>query len=170
MGFLKQVEKKVTVNGLHVTYDDRVPQFIKGKFNPKKIWGANESWEQFIARRKGTPTIGYGTTNPKIVKKHYITEEEALTALRADIRYVYAKLVWKYEPYFEKLNSNQQAALVSYHYNCGFGKHPKLYKLLETDPANAWKEMDAGYHHAKRDGVSGIVERRHAEWRLYKTK
>lgn len=149
--FLKEVEGQVKVGGMHVTYDDLTPKYIKGIFNLKKIWGPRESWVEFAGRCKGTPTIGYGTTNPKIVKKHYITEEEALTALRADIRYVYAKLVWKYEPYFERLNSNQQAALVSYHYNCGFGRHPKLYKLLETDPANAWKEMDAKGSKSRRD-------------------
>ena len=168
--FLKKVEKKVTVNGLHVTYDDRVPQFIRGKFNPKKIWGVNETWEQFVGRCKGTPTIGYGTTNNIAVKMKFITEEDAIRFLKQDINLVYSKLCWKYEPHFTKLNSYQQAALISYHYNCGYGKHPKLYKLLGSNPSEAWREMDAGYHTAKRNGISGIIERRHAEWALYKTK
>lgn len=167
--FLIKLESKVLVGGLHVAYDDRTPTYVRGRFNPKKIWG-DESWDQFRLRCKGTPTIGYGTTNRIAVKRKVITEAEAVRFLRQDINLVYAKLCWKYEPYFVRLNSYQQAALISYHYNCGYGKHPKLYKLLGSNPSEAWREMDAGYHSAKRDGLSGLIDRRHAEWKLYQTK
>ena len=35
--FIKKVEGKVIINGKHVTYDDLTAQYIKGKFNPKKV-------------------------------------------------------------------------------------------------------------------------------------
>lgn len=156
--FIKMVEGKVVINGKHVTYDDLTAQYIKGKFNPKKVWADNESFSVFQLRCKGTPTIGYGTTAFKWVSKHYITEEEAIQALRADINYVYKRLVRKYEPYFDRLAPHQKAALISYHYNCGYSPHPRLYKLMQTKPSDCWKEMDA----------RGSKSRRNKEHQLYR--
>lgn len=156
--FIKKVEGKVVINGKHVTYDDLTAQYIKGKFNPKKVWADNESFSVFQLRCKGTPTIGYGTTAFKWVSKHYITEEEAIQALRDDINYVYKRLVRKYEPYFDRLAPHQKAALISYHYNCGYSPHPRLFKLMQTKPADCWKEMDA----------KGSETRRMKEWALYR--
>ena len=61
--FLVKHEGAVMVNGVHVLYDDRAPMYVNGKFNTRKIIADNETFEQFKARCKGIPTIGYGTTD-----------------------------------------------------------------------------------------------------------
>lgn len=114
----------------------------------------------------GVETIGYGFTNPEIVKKGRLTEQEASDLLAQDVEERRAKLSSQIFTW-DKLNQNQQDALLSYGFNVGVEnwkrKQPKLLAALN---AGRFKEA-AKYIDAVTDRqgnvLPGLVKRRQEE-------
>lgn len=166
--FLMKHEGTVTVNEVHVLYDDRAPMYVNGKFNTRKIIADNETYEQFKARCKGVPTIGYGTTDEHCCRLIKINDASAKYFLRRDLQKISSYMPKKFGNAWNNLNINQKAALLSYFYNCGmYSKHPAMQKLMEADPSLCYKEMDAGVKNAKVKGLKGLIDRRRAEQALF---
>ena len=95
----------------------------------------------------GIPTIGYGFTDPEIIKKGRLTEQEASDLLEKDIEQRRNKLRSQIKSW-DKLNQNQQDALTSYGFNVGVENwartQPKLLAALNEERFNeAAKYMDA---------------------------
>ena len=171
VSFLMKHEGTVKVGSMHVLYDDGQPSYIRGRFNTAKIIRDGETFEQFKARCKGRPTIGYGETSEAAVKKLRITEEEAKAFLTKSVKSVSSYMPKKFGKAWNNLNTNQKAAVISYFYNCGmYSKHPAMLKLMKTNPSLCYKEMDAGLKTAKAKGQTGLTKRRAAEVALFKKK
>lgn len=166
--FLMKHEGTVTINGVHVLYDDKAPTYVNGKFNSRKIIGDNETYEQFKARCKGIPTIGYGTTDECVCRLIRINDASAKYFLRRDLQKINSYMPKKFGNAWNNLNKNQQAALLSYFYNCGmYSKHPAMLKLMKTNPSKCYTQMDAGLKTAKAKGLKGLIARRQAEQALF---
>lgn len=117
------------------------------------------------------PTIGYGETDPAILKKYKnkrITKKEAEKYLLEHVDEVVGQLKHSVST-FNKLTNNQKDALLHYTYNVGIGnltnKSPKLMKALnEGNWQEAAKQMDFGYY----DKVNtGLQDRRNMEQELF---
>ena len=166
--FLVKHEGAVMVNGVHVLYDDKAPTYVNGKFNTRKIIADNETFEQFKARCKGTPTIGYGTTDEWVCRLIKINDNSAKYFLRRDLQKIVSYMPKKFGTAWNNLNRNQQAALLSYFYNCGmYSKHPAMLKLMKSNPSKCYTQMDAGLKTAKAKGLKGLISRRQAEQNLF---
>ncbi len=166
--FLMKHEGTVTINGVHVLYDDKAPAYINGKFNTRKIIGDNETFEQFKARCKGVPTIGYGTTDEWVCRLIRINDASAKYFLRRDVEKINSYMPKKFGNAWNNLKQNQQAALLSYFYNCGmYSKHPAMLKLMKSNPSKCYTQMDAGLKTAKAKGLKGLIDRRQAEQNLF---
>ena len=151
---LKQSDK-VMVNGYHVIYDDGVPLTINNAFNPAKTRKFNiitvngeqfiywsQTYGDFLDHLKGSPKIGYQSSNKNFLVKCCIDDATAKMALRQDLDLLYHSVQFKYVPYFEKLNKYQKAALLAYHYELGIKeKQPDIYRRLGSKPDEAWIGM-----------------------------
>ena len=103
----------------------------------------------------GIPTIGYGFTDPELVKKGKITQKEADARLTKEIATRY-KTLKDTLPNFEKLSDDSKAALISYHFNypAGFKDTTKFMKYWNAgDYEKAIKEVDAGMNDPKNPGL-----------------
>lgn len=114
----------------------------------------------------GVWTIGYGFTNPEIVKRGTLTEQEASDLLVKDIEYRRNRLRSQITTW-DKLNQNQQDALISYGFNVGVENwkrfQPKLLAALNEERfSEAAKYMDAA-HDKKGQKLEGLVKRRKEE-------
>jgi GH24 family phage-related lysozyme (muramidase) len=67
----------------------------------------------------GVPTIGYGTTNPKYVKRGACTKEEAASWLKEEIDEKSISIKSDLERKGVSLKQNEFDALASFAYNCG---------------------------------------------------
>lgn len=104
---------------------------------------------------KGIPTIGYGFTDPALIKKGKITQKEADSRLTKEIATRYNTLKDTL-PNFEKLSDDSKAALISYHFNypAGFKDTTKFMKYWNAgDYEKAIKEVDAGMNDLKNPGL-----------------
>lgn len=118
----------------------------------------------------GVPTIGYGFTNPEIVNLGTIDKNTARKYLEKEILIRSNKLKSQIKTW-DKLNKNQQDALISYAYNVGaenWYKHqPKLLKALnEGRFEDAVKYIDV-VKDSKGVEQPGLVKRRKAEQELF---
>lgn len=103
----------------------------------------------------GIPTIGYGFTDPALIKKGKITQKEADSRLTKEIATRYNTLKDTL-PNFEKLSDDSKAALISYHFNypAGFKDTTKFMKYWNAgDYEKAIKEVDAGMNDPKNPGL-----------------
>lgn len=132
-------------------------QYLKDKerFEPGKYQDSGGVW-----------TIGYGFTDPEIVKRGTLTEQEASDLLAKDIENRRNKLRSQITTW-DKLNQNQQDALISYGFNVGVENwkrfQPKLLAALNEERFNeATKYMDA-VHDKKGQKLAGLVKRRKEE-------
>jgi GH24 family phage-related lysozyme (muramidase) len=103
----------------------------------------------------GIPTIGYGFTDPELVKKGKITQKEADARLTKEIATRY-KTLKDTLPNFEKLSDDSKAALISYHFNypAGFKDTTKFMKYWNAgDYQKAINEVDAGMNDPKNPGL-----------------
>lgn len=114
----------------------------------------------------GVSTIGYGFTNPEILKKGRLTEQEASDLLLKDIEERKTKLKSQITTW-DKLNQNQQDALTSYGFNVGVENwkknQPKLLAALnEGRFKDAAKYIDVV---TDKSGtvLPGLVKRRQEE-------
>lgn len=82
---------------------------------------------------KGVDTIGYGSTDPTLVAKKKITEQEALDDLDKQIGEVVTALKKKFgTTVWGKLDQHQKAALISLYYNVGkYKKFTNLEKYIK---------------------------------------
>lgn len=114
----------------------------------------------------GKLTIGWGSTGPHVVPGMTITEQEAETLLRDDLR--------RFEEGVEKLvevplSDNQFSALVSFAFNLGVGalsKSTLLRKLNDGDYDAVPSEL-ARWNKAAGRVLPGLVKRRAAEGELW---
>lgn len=114
----------------------------------------------------GVWTIGYGFTDPEIVKRGTLTKEEASELLVKDIEARRNKLRSQITTW-DRLNQNQQDALISYSFNVGAENwkrfQPKLLSALNEGRFNeAAKYMDA-VRDKKGQKLAGLVKRRKEE-------
>lgn len=80
----------------------------------------------------GKLTIGYGETRPEYVKKNYLSEPEASTAVKDYMQKNVLPVLQK-KPYFNELNPNRKIALADLIYNIGqtrFNASPNLQNAL----------------------------------------
>ena len=121
---------------------------------------------------KGVPTIGYGCTDPELVKKGKITETEAQEALKKEVQNVYDALEKKFGKDWKVMDDFQQAALISLYYNVGINK--TFDKLQKNIKAHDWKAvakefLDIDNITVKQNGkdvkkkVAGLTARRNTE-------
>lgn len=114
----------------------------------------------------GVPTIGYGFTDPEIIKKGSITEEEATELLKKDIEHRRQKLSHQIKTW-DQLSTNQQNALISYGFNVGVSNWKKTQpKLLNALNEGNFKHASK-YINAVKDKsgkvLPGLVKRRKEE-------
>ena len=114
----------------------------------------------------GVWTIGYGFTDPEIVKRGTLTEQEASDLLVKEIESRRNKLRSQITTW-DKLNQNQQDALISYSFNVGAENwkrfQPKLLAALNEERfSEAAKYMDA-VRDKKGQTLAGLVKRRKEE-------
>ena len=143
-------------------------------YNPKKpakdLLQYLKDKERFVSHvyrdSGGVETIGYGFTDPEIVKRGKLTEQEASNLLEKDIENRRQQLSQQIKTW-DKLNQNQQDALISYGFNVGVGNwaktQPKLLAALNEERfKDASKYMDAV---TDRSGavLPGLVKRRQEE-------
>jgi GH24 family phage-related lysozyme (muramidase) len=172
--FIIKWEGKITDStGNHVLYDDNVKTKVKRRWDGK---GGQAGIDRFIASCKGKPTIGYGETDPDIVRKGKISDNEARLLLEQRIKNLDKFLSEKYH-YYNTMNPNQKTALISFSYN--LGKH-----FIETGTVKLKAHLAAGRlnqmcnemrdcDNVKQEGelvkVPGLTRRRQAEMRLFRT-
>lgn len=104
---------------------------------------------------KGIPTIGYGFTDPELVKRGRITREEADKYLDARIKKEEAALRDTLTNW-DNLSTGAKTALISYRYNypAGFKDTTNFMKYWNAgDYTNAIKEVDAGWNDTTNPGL-----------------
>lgn len=142
----------------------------------KELLDAIKSYEKFspvvYKDGNGVETIGYGTTDKKIIAKYRggkrMSKREAERLFNRHVDDVIAQMKDSI-PNFSSMSNNQKDAMTSYVYNVGIGsvtrKSPKLMEALEE---KNWKEvakqMDFGYNDEKN---SGLRKRRDEEQALF---
>lgn len=118
----------------------------------------------------GVKTIGYGFTDPELIKRGHITKKEAKEILKQEIKKREEKLASQIPTWF-LLNNNQKSALISYGYNVGVENlekyQPKLFQaLVSGDFANAAQYMDI-IKDRKGNILPGLVTRRKEEQEMF---
>ena len=112
---------------VHILYDDN-----KGSKKPTQ-WDGQQDIDEFIKKCSGKATIGYGDTDVSLCRKGFLTQEQAIDALKNRI----AKMVTMNKKIvgddaFSTLTSKQQACLIALWYNIGSARStPKLVKYLK---------------------------------------
>lgn len=114
----------------------------------------------------GVSTIGYGFTDPELIKRGQITEEEASEILLKDIE-DRKKQLSKQIKTWDQLNKNQQDALISYGFNVGVGNwaktQPKLLAALNEGRFNEASKYMNVVKDKKGQVLAGLVKRRREE-------
>ena len=160
-------------NGKHVVYDDNVKDKVKRRWDGK---GGQAGIDAFIKSCVGKPTIGYGETDPKIVKLGKIDDSTAEHLLLKKIIKLNNYLNKEYK-YFAHMNPNQKTALISFSYNLGkdfieIGT-VKLKAHLKAGRLNQMCEEMRDCDNVKQNGelikVPGLTRRRLSEMKLFKT-
>mgnify|MGYP006170814945 CR=1 FL=1 len=114
----------------------------------------------------GVWTIGWGSTGPHVVPGMTITEEEAETLLRDDLR--------RFEEGVEMLvevplNDNQFSALVSFAFNLGLGalSESTLLRLLNEGDYGSVPAQLLRWNKVGGKVLAGLTRRRKAEGELW---
>ena len=117
----------------------------------------------------GTMTIGYGSTKKSLVAKGTITEAEAVQQLQSDIT-ACKKVV--NDAVTVELNAWQEAALISFVFNCG-GKAFRDSTLLKELNAGNYDKVPAELRrwiYSKGQKLRGLKNRREKEILLWNYK
>ena len=121
----------------------------------------------------GVKTIGYGFTDPEIVKIGKLTEQEASQLLEKDIETRRNKLKSQIVTW-DKLNQNQQDALISYGFNVGVENwkrtQPKLLAALNEERFNEASKYINAVRDKKGTVLPGLVKRRKEEQEWFNGK
>ena len=123
-----------------------------------------EAFRSNVYILKGVKHIGYGFTDPKLVKLGRMTKKRANTELRKMIE---SDLVFLRKQ-VKGLNKHQEAACLSFIYNTGrgaFASSTMLKHLKRGNIVAASKEFDK-WVHVNGIVVDGLVKRRSQEKRL----
>lgn len=102
----------------------------------------------------GIPTIGYGFTDPSLVKKGRISKKAAQARLRQEV--ITRDAFLKNLKNWDKLGDGAKTALRSYYYNypAGFRDTTKFMKAWNAgDYAEAIRQVDAGMNDATNPGL-----------------
>lgn len=119
---------------------------------------------------KGIDTIGYGFTDPNLLKKYVgkeMSKKDAEVQLRKELN-SRIKVLENTVPNWEILPQDSRDALLSYHYNFPISEKssPKLFKALrEQNWHEAAKQIDAGINDKDNPGLR---IRREEEQKLFK--
>lgn len=119
---------------------------------------------------KGIDTIGYGFTDPNLLKKYVgkeMSKKDAEAQLRKELN-SRIKVLESTVPNWEILPQDSRDALLSYHYNFPISEKssPKLFKALrEQNWYEAAKQIDAGINDKDNPGLR---IRREEEQKLFK--
>ena len=147
-------------------YEAGLPRFRDGSddellnYVADKEGFSSKVYEDTLAN--GLPTIGYGFTDPAIIKKYGrtgMTKEQARAILKDELD-KRAKKLSTIVPHWDEMTQNQRDSLLSYYYNFPFHNDPKskarshyspkLFKALEDrDYKEAAKQMDGGINQAR---------------------
>lgn len=112
----------------------------------------------------GVDTIGYGFTNPNLVSKGYMTEEEASNLLREEVN---LHLSYVDSLVKQPLTENQRNALASFSFNCG---KESLRKIAERINKGKYKEAAEAlllYVNASGKVSKGLKKRREIEYQIF---
>lgn len=122
----------------------------------------------------GIKTIGYGFTDPKLIKKYdkkgaSMSKKEAKDIFRNKLVPEFTKYLISATENFDELSNDQKDALFSYIYNIGYGsytrKNPDMHKALaDKDWEAVAQNMDFGYND---DNNRGLRKRRDYERKLF---
>ena len=114
----------------------------------------------------GKDTIGYGFTDPELIKKGSITRQEADRLLGIKVR---AEIAWLNKQGLPAMTPSQKAALVSWCYNLGHGnflKSTMLKRIKEGNWIAAQKECNK-WVFSNGIRLGGLVNRRAAESAMF---
>jgi GH24 family phage-related lysozyme (muramidase) len=178
--------KQLSEAEIHKQAIDTAFNFIKDREGSEMAGGKHVKYKDV----KGKWTIGYGITDPDIVAKGAISEAEAVSLLRKEILEVDKVLRRRFKNYIN-CNSNQRAALISFHFNLGkWFNAPKMnsnlensnweqcaFEFLDCDKATFVKKDKNGKELLDANGkpitykkrVPGLTKRRKAEHDLFLT-
>jgi lysozyme len=127
--------------------------------------------EEYICP-SGKRTIGYGFTEKKYLDMKILSKERALDILKNELIPKYRDLVRKYVKV--PLNDHQEAALISFTFNCGEGSLNKLVGQagrLNSGNYDSVAKYLPKYVYGKKNGkpivYNGLVVRRKKELNLF---
>lgn len=134
------------------------------------------SSESFFSKEyicpSGKRTIGYGFTEKKYLDMKVLSKEQALDILKNELIPKYRDLVRKYVKV--PLNDHQEAALISFTFNCGEGSLNKLVGQagrLNSGNYDSVAKYLPKYVYGKKNGkpivYNGLVVRRKKELNLF---
>lgn len=115
---------------------------------------------------KGKWTIGYGFTNPKLLKLGYMTEQQGEKFLKKEIQTREKKLKTIFKDW-DKYPEDAKTAMISYYYNypAGFSDNTTfMMHMRREDYPRAKEQIDAGMYDPKSPGLK---DRRLAEQKLF---
>lgn len=118
---------------------------------------------------RGVTTIGYGMTDPKIIAKYPNGMPEKTAQRLFHNRLMASRDALSKWKNWDKLNPNQQASLISWHYNVGHGAadNSTLKKRVEGAEFDLVPEEMNRWVFANKKRIPGLVNRRAAEATLY---
>lgn len=112
----------------------------------------------------GVDTIGYGITDPEIVKRGILTEEEASEILKEEIN-VHLSYV---DSFVKKpITEQQRNALASFSFNCGDGSLKKIAARINNGKMKEAGEAILLYVYAKGKPSNGLKNRRKIEYQMF---
>jgi lysozyme len=112
----------------------------------------------------GVDTIGYGFTNPNLVSKGYMTEEEASNLLREEVN---LHLSYVDSLVKEPLTENQRNALASFSFNCGKESLRKIAERINKGKYDEAAEALLLYVNASGKVSKGLQKRRKIEYQIF---
>ena len=112
----------------------------------------------------GVDTIGYGITDPEIVKRGILTEEEASEILKEEVN-VHLSYV---DSFVKKpITEQQRNALASFSFNCGDGSLKKIAARINNGKMKEAGDAILLYVYAKGKPSNGLKNRRKIEYQMF---
>ena len=112
----------------------------------------------------GVDTIGYGITDPEVVKRGILTEEEASEILKEEIN-VHLSYV---DSFVKKpITEQQRNALASFSFNCGDGSLRKIAARINNGKMKEAGDAILLYVYAKGKPSNGLKNRRKIEYQMF---
>jgi lysozyme len=112
----------------------------------------------------GVDTIGYGITDPAIVRMGEITEDTATKLLREEIA---LHLSYVDELVEREITPQQRNALASFSFNCGKGSLKKIAARINRGDIEEAGEALLLYVHANGKPSKGLKKRRLIEYQIF---